>query len=234
MGSVLCRWGLNPQPTSRLAALLTLAKTNEQGTEAEHPSKIFRVVHCEPGLESLLNIPGIVIYSRLTEAHGRNLKTKFISNMKGLTPWARYSLRCSINFEPECSVQQPTLRQLNPLIYLHSLLTTVPETPRCWISSESICLHLSTHHIDSSSEQRCYCGSTTEKNVIVKVTLRLIVGQSVCLGVEPDMGLWPHIRSRLTVIALSLWGALSDERTGLPFVSSQLSESTIYLHFKCC
>jgi hypothetical protein len=86
MGSVLCRWGLNPQPSSRLVARLTLAETNEQGTEAGHASKIFCVDHCEPGLENLLNKPGTVIYSKLTGAHVRNLKTKFISNMKGLTP----------------------------------------------------------------------------------------------------------------------------------------------------
>jgi hypothetical protein len=39
-------------------------------------------------------------------------------------------------------------------------------------------------------------------------------GQSVSVGVEPR----PYIYYSLTVTVLSLWGALSDERTGLSFV----------------
>jgi hypothetical protein len=41
--------------------------------------------------------------------------------------------------------------------------------------------------------------------------------QSVCLGVEPT--LWTF---RLEFVVSSLWGALSDERPGLPFVSHSL------------
>jgi hypothetical protein len=52
----------------------------------------------------------------------------------------------------------------------------------------------------------------------VKVTLRLTVSQSVSLGVEPHLGSWPDIYYYLTVTVLFLWGALSDERTGLSFV----------------
>jgi hypothetical protein len=48
--------------------------------------------------------------------------------------------------------------------------------------------------------------------VKVKVTLRLTVSQPVQLGDEP------HIYYSLAVTVLLLWGALSDERTGLSFV----------------
>jgi hypothetical protein len=48
----------------------------------------------------------------------------------------------------------------------------------------------------------------------VKVTLRLTVSQSVSLGVEPQ----PDIYYCLTITVLFLWGALSDERTGLSFI----------------
>jgi hypothetical protein len=60
--------------------------------------------------------------------------------------------------------------------------------------------------------------------VQVQVTLRLTVGQSisqsVCLGVEPRLGLmtrffFPYMK----VTVLSIWGALSDERSGLSFLS---------------
>jgi hypothetical protein len=44
----------------------------------------------------------------------------------------------------------------------------------------------------------------------LKVTLRLTVSQSVRLGVESH-----DIYYSLTVTVLFLWGALSDERTGL-------------------
>jgi hypothetical protein len=50
--------------------------------------------------------------------------------------------------------------------------------------------------------------------VKVKDTLRLTVGQSVSLGVEPQHDIYYC----LTVTVLYLWGALSDERTGLSFI----------------
>jgi hypothetical protein len=36
---------------------------------------------------------------------------------------------------------------------------------------------------------------------------------------SPVRGSWPDINSFLTVTVLSIWGALSDERSGLSFVS---------------
>jgi hypothetical protein len=55
--------------------------------------------------------------------------------------------------------------------------------------------------------------------VIVKVMLGPTVSQSVCLGVESTLEfLRPDIILCLKVAVLSLWGALSDERSGLsPF-----------------
>jgi predicted RNA-binding Zn-ribbon protein involved in translation (DUF1610 family) len=49
-------------------------------------------------------------------------------------------------------------------------------------------------------------------------------GQLVCLGLSvlvssPDWGSWPDVTSCLKVTVLSMWGALSDERSGLSFVS---------------
>jgi hypothetical protein len=63
--------------------------------------------------------------------------------------------------------------------------------------------------------------------VRVRVILRLTVSQSVCLGVEPtswtfDQILLPFQEFGLEFVVLSLWGALSDERPGLPFVSRSL------------
>jgi hypothetical protein len=52
----------------------------------------------------------------------------------------------------------------------------------------------------------------------VRVTLRLTVSQSVCLGVEPRLGLMTRYLFTLKVTVLSIWGALSDERSGLSFV----------------
>jgi hypothetical protein len=53
----------------------------------------------------------------------------------------------------------------------------------------------------------------------VRVTLRLTVSQSVCLGVEPRLGLMTRYSFWLKVTVLSIWGALSDDRSGLSFVS---------------
>jgi hypothetical protein len=56
--------------------------------------------------------------------------------------------------------------------------------------------------------------------VKVKVTLRLTVSQSVCLGVEPRLGLMTRYLGLfwMKVAVLSVWGALSDERSGQSFV----------------
>jgi hypothetical protein len=58
--------------------------------------------------------------------------------------------------------------------------------------------------------------------VEVEVTLQLTVSQSVCQGIEPILGLVTryYFLSKgccLKVAVLSLWGALSDERSGLSF-----------------
>jgi hypothetical protein len=55
--------------------------------------------------------------------------------------------------------------------------------------------------------------------VRVRVTLQLTVSQSVCLGVEPNLGLLTRDLFFFKVNVLSFGGALSDERSGLSFVS---------------
>jgi hypothetical protein len=59
--------------------------------------------------------------------------------------------------------------------------------------------------------------------VRVRVTLQLTVSQSVRLGVEPDLGLLNRDNFFFfwKVTVLSFGGALSDERSGLSFVSLQ-------------
>jgi hypothetical protein len=55
----------------------------------------------------------------------------------------------------------------------------------------------------------------------VKVTLRLMVSQSVSLGVKPHLGLMTRYLLLFDSYGLAfffLWGALSDERAGLSFV----------------
>jgi hypothetical protein len=62
------------------------------------------------------------------------------------------------------------------------------------------------------------------KSVRVRVTLPLAVSESVCLGVEQNLGLLNRYLTSLflfvlKVIVLSFGGALSDETSGLSFVS---------------
>jgi hypothetical protein len=54
--------------------------------------------------------------------------------------------------------------------------------------------------------------------VRVRVTLQLTVSQSVSLGVEPNLGLLTR-DFFFKVTVLSFGGALSDQRSGLSFVS---------------
>jgi hypothetical protein len=57
--------------------------------------------------------------------------------------------------------------------------------------------------------------------------------QSVCLGVEPTLWTFDQIllsfQEFLKCVVLSLWGALSDERAGLSFVSHSLV-ICLYVH----
>jgi hypothetical protein len=62
--------------------------------------------------------------------------------------------------------------------------------------------------------------------VRVRVTLRLTVSQSVCLGVEPRMGLMTTYSFWLKVTVLSIWGALSDERSGLSLSVNRKNSGT--------
>jgi hypothetical protein len=66
----------------------------------------------------------------------------------------------------------------------------------------------------------------------VKVALRLTVSQSVCFGVEPNLGLLTRVTFPFKVTVLSVWGALSDERLGLYFVSL-LSMKSIDVPWAC-
>jgi hypothetical protein len=64
--------------------------------------------------------------------------------------------------------------------------------------------------------------------VEVEVTLRLTFSQSVCLAVEPTLGLATRYyflseRCCLKVAVFFLWGTLSDERTGLQFAVQSLN-----------
>jgi hypothetical protein len=70
--------------------------------------------------------------------------------------------------------------------------------------------------------------SSMKAEVEVEVTLRLSVSQSVCLGVEPILGLairyyFLSERCCLKVVVLFIWGALSDEKMGLEFAVQSLN-----------
>jgi hypothetical protein len=63
------------------------------------------------------------------------------------------------------------------------------------------------------------------------VTLRLTVSQSVCLGVEPALGLWPDFFLLLFFFKFAvfiLWGAFSDERSSLSFVNTVCSSQSVF------
>jgi hypothetical protein len=57
--------------------------------------------------------------------------------------------------------------------------------------------------------------SSVNHFTMLRVTLQLTVSQSVCLGVEPRLGLMTRYILLVKVTVLSIWGALSDERSCL-------------------
>jgi hypothetical protein len=62
------------------------------------------------------------------------------------------------------------------------------------------------------------------------VTVRLTVGQSVSLGVEPNLGPLTRDIFFLKLQSCLIWGALSDERSGLSFVNIVCSSLSIYIY----
>jgi hypothetical protein len=77
----------------------------------------------------------------------------------------------------------------------------------------------------SFTENQCFTVATFGA-FRVRVTLRLTVSQSVCLGIEPFLGLMTrYLFICLEVAVLSIWDALSDERS----VSHSKSFVIIYI-----
>jgi NAD-dependent dihydropyrimidine dehydrogenase PreA subunit len=100
--------------------------------------------------------------------------------------------------------------------FIHSRLSTADYTllvAAMWgfmsVSVELTC-HLNCHSCVF------HCRNTF---VEVEVTLQLTVSQSVCQGFEPTLGLVTK-GCFLKFAVLSLWGSLSDERSGLPLCST--------------
>jgi hypothetical protein len=68
-----------------------------------------------------------------------------------------------------------------------------------------------------------------------RVMLWLMVSQSICLGAEPTLDFLSVLSEGFCwkVAFLSLWGALSDERSGLSCVSLQPVVICLYEHLVC-
>jgi hypothetical protein len=85
----------------------------------------------------------------------------------------------------------------------------------CCTLTAKICqyYHLPLHRATTTAVQMA-------APVRVRVTLQLTVSPSVCLGVEPNLGLLTRdLTFFFKVTVLSFGSALSDERSGLSFVS---------------
>jgi hypothetical protein len=86
-------------------------------------------------------------------------------------------------------------------------------------------LYISTKHLT-------FLGTNTK--VKVKVTLRLTVSQSVCLGVEPKYGTFDQRFFFSKFHSCHFWGALSDERSGLSCVSLVFEVYSMYTFMSIC
>jgi hypothetical protein len=80
----------------------------------------------------------------------------------------------------------------------------------------SHCLHCSVTSSNCGRSSVTAVSGPSHKKV--EVTWRLTVSQSVCLGVDPHLGLITRYLLLFDSYGLLLLGALSDERTGLSFV----------------
>jgi hypothetical protein len=118
-------------------------------------------------------------------------------------------------------------------VFTSRILATDLLQPHCHFSSHlTSCshslipffpFHLS-HLILPSLELDPFLDKSPKRQSQVKVTLRLTVSQSLNLGVKYNLG---HMTRYLVLfdsygLVFFLWGALSDERAGLSFVSIAL------------
>jgi hypothetical protein len=107
----------------------------------------------------------------------------------------------------------------------HILLSQIPDFPFCRLRRlRGLRWRYSTlPHVGETSGsvshplKRIVCWLSSPQ-VKVNVTLRLTVSQSVSFVSSQIWGSWPDIYYCLKIKVLLLWGALSDERTGLSFI----------------
>jgi hypothetical protein len=86
----------------------------------------------------------------------------------------------------------------------------------CYLKILTFALHKDYLSVQALQSRSCLSYIVAILNV--KATLRLTVSHSVSLCVKPHLGLMTRYSLLLTVKLLIFWSALSDERTGLPFV----------------
>jgi hypothetical protein len=75
---------------------------------------------------------------------------------------------------------------------------------------------------------------TVSSQVKVKVTLRPTVSRQACLSVKPHLGPQDQIYVTVKAVAvLLMWGVLSDEKTGLSFVTGIAVHDICIYNFTC-
>jgi hypothetical protein len=110
-----------------------------------------------------------------------------------------------------------------------SLMSTLYKSLECTDIVFSVCYYTSPGNISSNDYSSAPVlkyslngGSLPTASSCQSQSHIATEGQSVCLSVlvsSPGWGSWPDVFSCLKVTVLSMWGALSDERSGLSFVS---------------
>jgi hypothetical protein len=94
-----------------------------------------------------------------------------------------------------------------------------------WLTVHSLTTYrsvFSCHYLYGKVYNNYWCSVLSSK---VEVTLRLTVSQYVLMS-NPFWFSWPDVCYCFAVTVVSLWGALSDERSSLQFASMSCSSSS--------
>jgi hypothetical protein len=162
------------------------------------------IIHCLLFIclkRNVLRLESISVFRRILLSWAQSIKLLHVSGHQYQSRSQSQNYVTADYQSASLSWCQALIWEQRPIFLLLSLIIFI-QLRICWCATPSLI--------------RCRVSSFQfSLTVKVKVTLRLTVSQPVCLDVEPFLVLMTRCLLLLTITVVSLWGTLSDEKSGL-------------------